>query len=341
MIEKEKLLILKRTTSYLYISTWLLYAIFAFFAFPILNSNTLIPCIILITIGGWLYKRSIAILFCFPALALHFSLNQYYADQYIYYSDRLIGEMLCIGMLYISSTFKRNLDGIKTLSNKLDKLVSMRTEELQKLTDELLTHTENIKITHGQSLHDGMGQQLTGIQLLCASLSEELKKEANESTPLVHTLEKNTTKVHNQIRHISRMHFPLRVHQVGLIPSLNELSDCIQEIKPIHFSVQHSDPHLDLPQSFSLQLYRICQETSLHAIDILGANSISIQLKETTSNFEIEFEHNGSSHTTDKSRAGFHLIRYRLQQVYGDMETSISPKGINRTKYQIPKPFLL
>lgn len=320
----------------IYFSIWIVYALCAFRFFPLTNSNILFPIIPLAFAGGWIWGRTGGLLTALCILFFYIALNEYYADIYNYYSDRLMAPMIVIAIVIYSGTLKENQDKLTRLRRRLDSAVEERNNDLQALTNFLLEKTEKQKIAHGQGLHDGMGQHITGIQLLCSSLSEQLKQENHLAAPLAEELKQQTHSVHNRIRKISRMHFPVRIGEVGFMPALNELSSSVQDIKPIQFKVDEQKKLHRLPETTSLQLYRICQEASLHAIDQLGADTISITVKTTDSALSVGIMHNGDNQVKTTTTAG-RLIRYRLNILSGSIKQGKTSDGLESTTILIPR----
>lgn len=157
---------MRHRTTILYALAWLAYFVFTFTMFPYLNSNVLIPVLALMAFGGWIFGRSASLLFLLITNIHHFSLTQYYAADYLYYADRLIGPLLCITIIELTGTLRNNLDSIKEANARLDQAVLERSGELTDLTRKLIERAETMRVSRGQELHDGIGQQLTATSTL-------------------------------------------------------------------------------------------------------------------------------------------------------------------------------
>lgn len=326
---------IRRSTSFIYTGCWGIYTLIAFLAFPYVGSNILFPIIPLSFAGGWFFGRTAGYVIALGALFVYIALNEYYADIYPYYGDRFIAPFLVLTIIAYAGTLKENLRQLHQLNLELDALVVTRTNELKKLTAKLLERTESLKIAHGQGLHDGMGQHITGIQLLCASLKEQLVAEVHPAVPQAIKLQQTAGSVHNRIRKIARMHFPVRINEVGFIPALNELASSVQDIKPIRFLITEQSLMTAMPETTSLQLYRICQEAALHAIDQQEADVITIEVGETEDQYRVEISHNGQPMASDTTT--HRLIQYRLNTLSGTLIDSTPTNGLNDLSILTPK----
>ncbi|WP_168433608.1 sensor histidine kinase [Pontiella sulfatireligans] len=241
-----------------------------------------------------------------------------------------------IAITLIAGKLHNNLHAIKVANLKLDELVAVRNAELNALASKLIENSEQTRVALGQELHDGIGQHLTGIQLFCSALAERLHEEQNPNASLADSLIDRVGATHNQIRRIARMLFPVQIERVGFIPVLNELTSCFQDMEHIAFSVREQGHLPELPGKTALQLYRICQETAIYALDHLNANRIDVRVFETPQAYNLEFEHNGSQ--LDEQHNTFQLTEYRLQQISGTSEKWHSRHGLEKIVYAIPCP---
>lgn len=308
-----------RRSTILYCFGWILYVIFSITMFPVLNISVGIPTFFLIGIGAWLFGTTKGLGLILGMIFYHMILFSFiYPNTFETYQTKISSPMVMIIIAYLSGYLKRSHDNLRSLNHKLDRLVKERTEQLQARTAKLLASSEKIKIANGQELHDGIGQQLTGVQLLSSTLSEQLLDEINPATAISHHLKVQTNNVHNHIRKISRLLFPVRIEQIGLIPALNELVSCLNAIKPIRASVIENEELPPLPEHLLLQLFRICQESALYVTDHHRANRLSFNITTAQSNIVITIKHNGAPSSASPSVTGAsNLIHYRLKLVNG------------------------
>ncbi len=325
-------------TTILYILIWIAYVVFAFAKFPIYLYNVSIPVMPLIALGSWLYGRKAGLWLVLAGTIYFFFICQYFADIYVHYYERLLAPVLCYYIAGLFGTLRHKLDSIKTANLELDELVAERNNDLEALAAKLIDDTEKIRISQGQLLHDGIGQHLTGIQLYCSSLVDQLLEEKNSSVSVAYSLRKKGNITHNQIRQLARMMFPVKIGEVGLIPALQELASCFVDFEHVEFNILEFGKQPELPENIALQLYRICQEHTNHAIYQLSASRVEVQIFTTKLNFILKFGHNGSAQPEENENQVLQLIDYRLQEISGHAQSGYSVNHLKNTIYTIPYP---
>ena len=324
-----------RNTRMLYGLAWLVYAIFAFKMFPRLNSDVLFPILVLAGIGGFHFGKTKGLLIFAASLVLQYAVFQFFADQYEYYYNRAIGTFIGIIIIFLTGSLKHNLDAIREASLRLDRTVEERTRELTNLTSELIERSEAMRVAYGQQLHDGIGQQLTGILLYSSALASSLIEEGNSSAALAHSVMNRARSTHELIRHAARSLFPVQIGRVGLLAAINEMAACLKEIRNTSIHVQTPENLTDIPQSIPLQTYRICQETTLLLLQA-AATHIDIEITVKNDNLILSIEHDGLSVAGLLAQApAARLIEYRLKQVSGKMD--MAKAGAERLLFTIPR----
>ncbi|MDF7823519.1 histidine kinase [Pontiellaceae bacterium B12227] len=296
-----------------------------------------IPHFLLLGIGSWIYGTRRGLLIMIPAMFFHmYLLSHLHADIFNSYQTKLTSPLINILLIELVGNLKLELDRIKSTNERLDKLINLRNAELSSLTLHLLETSENIKIANGQELHDGIGQQLTGIQLLSASLSEQLLAENSPTAAISHHLINQTSQTHHYIRKISRQLFPVRIGTVGLTAALNELSSCLNDIKPVMVSVDDDHKIPPLPEHLQLQLFRICQESIIFAMNHLKANRLDVKLNMSGTSLFMTINHNGNHIQTAFDKGAHQLIRYRLKQISGKRTGTTNPSKNQVERFSIP-----
>ena len=330
---------MENRSTILYILASLLYVSLTLFFFPFLGESTVILIIPLLAFGGWLFGTTKGLLLIILTIIYHYVLlSEIHADHLIYYEDKLLGVLTLITVVLLTGNLKSNLSAIRETNLELDLLVKERTEELTALASKLINDSEQIRIIRGQTLHDGIGQHMTGFQLFSTPLAEKLLSTNNPNYPLARSLCEQGQRAHNQIRQIARMLFPVKIGQVGLISALHELASCFSEIEQVNFHIKEREHVPDLPEETSLQLYRMCQEIANHAIYVLKANQLNIEVYSTQKTYSLKINHNGLLQKTEEYPYELQLIEYRLQLISGISQKIYSRKGSHKTIFTIPNP---
>lgn len=318
-----------RRVTILYCLAWIIYAVFVVIAFPVLRTTAAIPHFLLVGMGAWIYGTSRGLLIMIPSIFFHYILlGVLYADIFNWYQTKFTSLIINILIIELAGNLKLQLERIKATNEQLDQLVEKRNGELALMTDRLLENSEKMKIANAQKLHDTIGQQLTGIQLLSTSLSDQLLQVNNSGAAISLHLKNQTSKAHLHIRKISRLLFPVRIGHVGLVPALNELASCMNDIKPIKIKIVENNELPSLPEHLLLQLFRICQESIHYITTHLQANRLTVQIESMPSSVIMTIEHNGDQSVASLNYGAVHLLRYRLKQANGTarVETPSSTK---------------
>ncbi|MDF7823520.1 histidine kinase [Pontiellaceae bacterium B12227] len=328
---------MKHLAHILYLLLCIVYAHFSFGLFPEWNSNVIIPSIPLLAVGAWLFGTSGGLLIMLYLISIGFALSQVFGDQYIYFMDRATGTVIYFAITYLFGNLKKQYEAIRATNRLLDHRVAERDAQLLAQTKQLLDTAEKTRVDRGQELHDGVGQQLTGVQLLCSSLAYQLEHEGSAQSAIAYRLSITTGKAHNHIRRIARTLFPVRIAQVGLMSALTELAACFNEIRPAHILVKELSDTSSMPETTALQLYRICQESCTYFINQCNATQLEVTLNTSSKNYILRVAHNGTMPDKNMKTSILGLIQYRLKQINGKQ---IRPRTITERSvifYEVPK----
>ncbi len=147
--------------------------------------------------------------------------------------------------------------------------------EQQQLQREILEIPVSEQRRIGQELHDGLGQQLTGLGLLATSLLNKASKPEHElATKLAHGLREAVS----QVRALSRGLMPVDIDAEGFTTALENL---VKEIRshseyPVFLTLNERIRILD--NSSAMHLYRVAQEALNNAIKHANASRIEVSV---------------------------------------------------------------
>lgn len=131
------------------------------------------------------------------------------------------------GLLYLS-TILRDLSPSRELERETNRAV---VEEQQRI---------------GQELHDGVGQELTGLALMADMLQKRLRTISPPDATLATTMSTGLERVREDIRGLSRGLVPVEVDPEGLRSALQDLAASTGEplggrvLVPVHWPWSHS-----------------------------------------------------------------------------------------------------
>lgn len=150
--------------------------------------------------------------------------------------------------------------------------------ERKRLEREILEISDQEQLRIGQDLHDGLGQQLTGVAFMVKVLAEDL---AAENSSLAESAKKIARLVQDAIartRDLAHGLSPVGLETRELAPALSELARSTHEIVGVPCAFICNRPVAPDETAANVHLYRIAQESVNNAIKHGKAKNISIQL---------------------------------------------------------------
>ncbi|TNF88435.1 MAG: PAS domain-containing sensor histidine kinase [Gammaproteobacteria bacterium] len=168
-----------------------------------------------------------------------------------------------------------SLGDINTSHTRLFAGVIMDISEQQQLQREILEIPVSEQRRIGQELHDGLGQQLTGLGLLATSLVNKASKPEHE---LATRLATGLQEAISQVRALSRGLMPVDIDTEGFINSLENLVENIRSHSDIEIVLLVRERVRVSDNSSALHLYRITQEAINNAIKHAEASRITIEV---------------------------------------------------------------
>jgi PAS domain S-box-containing protein len=194
----------------------------------------------------------------------------------------------------------------------------------------------------GNDLHDGLGQELTGVALMLRGLVGRLRKE---QSPSVGEAEEIVALVNNTIesaRSLARGLSPVSVERGGLPSALRALATRVRETygTPVRFRSKIW-PQLTLDSGASNHIYRIAQEAVNNAIKHGHAREVIIDLHVTGETVTLIVSDNGKGLAPGASLAsgmGLKIMRYRATMLGGEVTMDSRPEGGTRVILSCRQP---
>ncbi len=168
----------------------------------------------------------------------------------------------------------------------------------------------------GQELHDGVGQELTGLGYLARSLHRRLNElnlpEARSAGQLVSGIQ--SALVH--VRAMSRGMFPVELDDNGLMSALSELAGTIERQYGIQCRFECDAPVPVYDHSVAIHLFRIAQEAINNAVKHGQAKHVVVHLSVDEDQIALSVTNDGrafhQSPATGQDRGiGLRTMRYR------------------------------
>jgi PAS domain S-box-containing protein len=187
------------------------------------------------------------------------------------------------------------------------------------LEQEVLAIAESEQRRIGHDLHDGICQELTGIQYIAEHVAMRLPEELPEKALLAKTVEDiRKTIVHT--RHLSHSLSPAVLEKSDLATALSELAGNTEITFGIACGFSCQTPPVISSPVTATHLYRITQEAIQNAIRHGKATSIEISLRPSGPDWILQIADNGTpSETEKKPGRGLHIMRYRASMIGGSI----------------------
>ena len=184
----------------------------------------------------------------------------------------------------------------------------------------------------GSDLHDGLGQDLTGIALMLKGVGAQLRKEGSAAHRDVEEVIGLVNNAIENTRTLARGLSPVGSGGGSLGAAIQTLAARIGE----RFGVQ-IDCHLDfeeplrVSETSAAHVYRIVQEALTNVVRHSGATEVSISLDTADGELHLRVDDNGRGFTaTPPERPeglGLKIMRYRAQMLGGDLVIELAGNG--------------
>jgi len=328
---------MRNRVTILYLSLWVLAIVFSFAMFPVWRINVAFSGALVAGIGYWLYGKRYRFFLAFVWIVYLFSLSEVYGDLLEDYQARLFANLLIVLLAFLIGEMRENYDFQKEATNNLENAVAARNAEWTVLVAGLIDRRERMRIEQGEELHNGVGQEMTGIQLYCEMLAENAATPSNPSAALIASLRARAQEIHRIIRWTARTLFPVKIAETGMLASLRELLSCLEESRNVEFVIEANTERFTLPSVTALQLYRIAQETLFYVLEHSDARKICIDLEVQANACRLDISHNGKSTEFGCNKSvDIRVIEYRLRKILGGMTASNPHADLEKITYTVP-----
>ena len=191
----------------------------------------------------------------------------------------------------------------------------------------------------GQELHDGVGQELTGLGLMAQSLAQRIPQAEAERRITLRLLA-GLDKVHQHVRELSRGLIPVHVETRGLSAALDDLAARTTEASGIAVTAQCPE-WVELPDhATATQLYRIAQEAVSNAVRHGCPRHIRLSLLSEPSGLRLRINDDGIGiqGTPDgRDGLGLRIMQYRAGQIGGILQIGPRPGGGTVVSCTLPR----
>lgn len=206
-----------------------------------------------------------------------------------------------------------------------EKALSVAQGEHKRLEREVLAVGERERHSIGADLHDGLGQQLTAIELTCALLKADASDYPELTKGLDH-MGRMLREAIAQTRFLARGLVPVGSEPEALQNGLTELAARITALGKARcvfecpVSIMVTDPFV------AGHLYRIAQEAANNAIKHSSARRVTMRLAEDGGNLVLSIVDDGNGLSGKSNGVGLGVMQHRAKVIGADLRID-SKKG--------------
>jgi two-component system, NarL family, sensor histidine kinase FusK len=245
----------------------------------------------------------------------------------------------------VNSGREKALLALKGSNENLERQVQKRTDELRRINMELhtaLTERRRMQMEMdqiseerqkmiGQELHDGLGQQLTGIAFLVSSLHETLGAKSAPETLIARQIKDLLAEAMSVVRSLSHGLYPVVLENSNFPSALRHLAEFAQSASDVQCSVRCTTAANLIDRNIALNLYRIAQESVCNALRHSEAERIKIKLSVVDEQYLLSVEDNGRGVSDQNMKAsatlGLRSMHCRADLIGAAIEVYENPSG--------------
>lgn len=214
--------------------------------------------------------------------------------------------------------------------------------ERKRLEREIIEIANREQQRIGSDLHDGLGQELTGIALMLRGLAGELQKQ---NSALKGDVDEVIGLVNNAIhstQSLARGLSPLDAAPGGLAEALQTLAARVSDRYGMRvlFKGEGAGASSRLGENAATHLYRIAQEALTNAVRHSLASEITLRLGATADGLQLSINDNGCGFeqrpANESQGLGLKIMRYRAQMLGGDLVLESTPRGGTCVRCRLP-----
>lgn len=194
----------------------------------------------------------------------------------------------------------------------------------------------------GRELHDGLGQQLTGISLLVQGMAEQVKAANPSLSRHYDRLGSLLSSAIRSTRLLAHGLAPVSAGRGGLEEALKLLAEQSTASYGIPITLELTvGQGIPLREQLGNELYRIAQEAVSNAVRHGKASRVTIRLVAGTADMELEVTDDGCGIPDDVSSSegmGLRSMAYRAQNLHGRLDVGRRSGGGTRVRVSVPLP---
>jgi signal transduction histidine kinase len=210
--------------------------------------------------------------------------------------------------------------------------ISMRDiTERKRLEQEILDVSGRERQSIGRDLHDGLGQELTGVALMLRGLATRIQSRCPDVVENVNEVVSLVNQSIDTARSLARGLLPVRTESGGITFALRALATRGRDLYGIDVNfTSNVVPRFELSETDASHLYRIAQEALTNTARHGRASRVDIVLEANAQSFMLSIADDGQGFTLPASSTGMGLkiMKYRAGMIGAKFDVGANePRG--------------
>jgi len=212
--------------------------------------------------------------------------------------------------------------------------------ERRRMADLLARSADLERARIGADLHDGLGQELTGLALFLQGASLRAERDNPGLASDLAELAKIASKSIETVRDMTHAMLPLELRQMGFVRVCQQLAGSTQKSSGIAVKFSYRGDSSQVPVGPAAEhLYRIVQEAIGNAVKHASATRISLTLKASDTKLVLTVSDNGVGIESNRTSGGIGLqiMQYRARLLGGLLNVRRSSGGGTIVRCVLPR----
>jgi signal transduction histidine kinase len=200
------------------------------------------------------------------------------------------------------------------------------------LEQEILEISNREQRRLGSDLHDGLGQELTGLSLLLKGLEVQLSREADQYLSQVTKISDLLARAIQSTRSLARGLAPVNLERGGLSEALKHLAARCTDMYNLECTFTIGEQKLpDLEEGAATHVYRVAQEATTNAARYAKATKIAVDLRTVGRKLQLSIADDGIGLSAGLSQGrpgmGLKIMEYRARMLGGTVSFEEPGRG--------------
>ncbi|MGN6553697.1 MAG: response regulator [Verrucomicrobiota bacterium] len=209
-------------------------------------------------------------------------------------------------------------------------LILRDVTERKRLEKEILEINDRVQRRIGQDLHDGLCQQLAGIEFMSQVLEQKIAAISKSDAARIGEIAGHVREAISQTRLMARGLSPILLDPEGLRSGLQELALNTESMFGVSCLLECDAPVLIEDQAAATHLFRIAQEAVANALKHGKATRISIYIKREAEKLVLKITDDGrgfSATSASQKGMGLQVMQSRAGMIGGTLDVANHPAG--------------